>query len=262
MQIVVIYGWQQAESEVAKSIAETLGILIFEARQKIAGGGPVVLANFADQGEAEELAARLSQAKVPAFVVDSEAVRNRQRPFQVRRFVPGDQVLQIESLTGELRDLSYVSVELLLVATGSSGTSQTTATLTERKFSLGKTLLSGGVPMTSKVTSQTTMTSEERDETLWLYSTGQTVVIFDRAAINYDGLGDAMQITRELNFAHLKSELRRLAPQAVYDDRLLKRAGLVHLLGLNLSPESDLDLAFEILARSLRPEPDFYSDSC
>jgi hypothetical protein len=61
-----------------------------------------------------------------------------------------------------------------------------------------------------------------------------------------------MQFTRDLNFAQLKKELRRLAPQAVYDDRLLKRAALIRLLGPTLSPETDLDLAFEVLARSLR----------
>jgi hypothetical protein len=86
-------------------------------------------------------------------------------------------------------------------------------------------------------------------------------VIFNRAAMNYDGLGAAMKLTRALNFSHLTNELRRLAPQACYDDRLLKRAGLVRLLGPALSPETDLDLAFEILARSLRPKPDFRSDS-
>jgi hypothetical protein len=68
----------------------------------------------------------------------------------------------------------------------------------------------------------------------------------------YDGFGAAMKLSRELNFAYLKSELRRLCPEAVYDDRLLNRLGQVRLLGPALNPESSLDLAFEILARSLQ----------
>jgi hypothetical protein len=53
----------------------------------------------------------------------------------------------------------------------------------------------------------------------------------------------------------LISELRRLSPRASYDDRLLKRVGLARLLGPALDPETNLDLAAEILARSLRPSP-------
>lgn len=59
-------------------------------------------------------------------------------------------------------------------------------------------------------------------------------------------------MSRDLNFSHLRNELQRLAPRALYDDRLLKRAGVVHVLGKSLSPDTDLDLALEILARCLR----------
>lgn len=251
MHIVAVHGWQQDEAAVAKTIADSQGILVFEARQKISGGGPAVLASFADSNQAEALASRLCQDGIPALLIDTQAVRNRKQPFHVRRFVLGAQGLRLESSAGEICDIDYGTLELLLVATCSAGQTQTIGTVTERKFSLGKTLLAGGVPMTKKVTSEQILTSEARDETLWLYAGGQTMAIFDRTAMNYDGLGAAMKMTRDLNFAHLKSELRRLAPQAGFDDRLLKRAALVRLLGPALSPETNLDLAFEILARSL-----------
>lgn len=254
MFIVVVYGWQQEEAAVAKIIADTQGILVFEARQKVSGGGPAMLASFADSKKAEALAARLSLGGVPALVVDTLAVRQSYQLFHVRRFVLGLNGLHLESVGGEMCDMDYRTIDLLLVATCSAGQMQTIATVTKRKFSLGKTLLAGGVPMTKKVKSEQIVTSSARDETLWLYARGQRTVIFDRATINYDGLGALMKLTRELNFTYLKNELRRLAPQAVFDDRLLKRAALVRVIGPALSPETDLDLAFEILARSLRPK--------
>ncbi|OHB25139.1 MAG: hypothetical protein A2X84_09050 [Desulfuromonadaceae bacterium GWC2_58_13] len=257
MHLVVAFGWQKEEVAVAQTIADALGTVAFEARQKIAGGGPAVLACFADPRQAEALSGRLTGDGVPALVVDPLAVRKRKPPFLVRRFGLGEQALRVESVTGELGDIDYATIDLLLVAICSAGQIQTTATVTKRKFSLGKTLLAGGMPMTRKVTLEQPQTSEVRDETLWLYARGRTPVIFNRAAMNYDGFGDAMQLTRDLNFAHLKNTLRRLAPQAGYDDRLLKRATLVRVLGPTLSPEGDLDLAFEILARSLRPLTDF-----
>ncbi|WP_432822639.1 hypothetical protein [Trichloromonas sp.] len=261
MHLVAVHDWPKDEAAVAKTIADTLGILVFEARQKISGGGPAVLANFAEPRQAEALAVRLSREEVPALVIDTLAVRNRNAPFNVRRCVLKTQALRLESAAGETCDIDYDTIELLLVATCSAGQMQTIGKVTQRKFSLGKTLLAGGVPMTKKVTSTQTVLTEARDETLWLYARGQTMVIFDRAAMNYDGLGEGMKMTRELNFAHLKNELRRLAPQAGFDDRLLRRAALVRVLGPALSPEADLDLAFEILARSLRGKSDSGPDS-
>jgi len=262
MHIVAVYGWQKEEVLVAKAIADMLGTLVFEARQKISGGGPAVIANFADPQQAQALADNLSRDGVPALLIDSVIVRSSTPAIHVRRFVLGPRSLQIESVDGVSSVIDYDSIGQLLVATSNSGQTQATDTVTERKFSLGKTLLAGGVPMTKKVKLEKSVNIEERDETLWLYTHERAKVIFDRAALNYNGLGEAMQFTRDLNFALLKNELRRLAPQAIYDDRLLKRAGLVRLLGPALSPETDLDLAFEILARSLREKPASESGSC
>lgn len=255
MHIVAVHGWQKEEAVVAKAIADSLGTVIFEARQKISAGGPAVLASFADFHQAEMLAEKLSQEGVPVLVIDTGAARSRKQSFHVRRFVLEPQSLQLESFAGEVYNIDYGTIDLLLVATCNSGQTQTTNTVTERKFSLGKTLLAGGLPMTKKVKREEPVTIGERCETLWLYRHEQPTVIFDRAALSYDGLGAAMQFTRELNFTHLKNELHRLAPQANFDDRLLKRARLVRLLGPSLNPETDLDLAFEILARSLREKP-------
>lgn len=252
MHLVAIYNWNNQDDEVAGIVAATMGSLIYEARQKVAHGGPVVLASFADSQQADSLKDSLSQNGISALVIDTEAVRSRNQSHDVRRFVLGPQFLQVESFAGKLFEIEYSVIDLLLVATCRSGQMQAVTTETERKLSLGKTLLAGGVPMTKKVKSEKIVNVEERGETLWLYAHEQEPVIFDRAAMNYDGLGEAMQFTRDLNFSHLKNELRRLAPQAEYDDRLIKRAALSRLLGAALNPETDLDLAFEILARSYR----------
>ena len=236
MFLVVVHNWQREEADVAQIIATTMGTVAFEARQKISGGGPAVLASFADPHKAEALSARLSQGGVPTLVIDTAEVRSGDSPRYVSRFVLEPQSLRLELFDGDLCEVDYSSIELMLVAICKSGESKTIATETKRKFSLGKTLLAGGVPMTKQVKSEKTVLAEERDETLWLYAHGRTAIVFDRSEMNYDGLGDAMQFTRNLNFTHLKNELQRLAPQARYDDRLLKRASLVRLLGPALNP--------------------------
>ena len=251
MHVVAIHGWQKEEADVAQTIADALGILLFEARQRTAGGGPAVLASYADPQQAEALAARLSREGVPALAIDAAAVRGGGGRFDARRFWLNASTIRIELSNGQAGEIPYREIGLLLAATATAGRMQSTTTVTERKFSLGKTLLAGGVPMTKKVQHEETVTSEERDEVLCLYAGRRPPVLFRRAGVSYEGLGAAMQLSRDLNFSHLKTELRRLAPAAVFDDRLLKRAAQARILGASLDPQTNLDLACEILARSL-----------
>jgi len=121
MHLVAVHNWQKEESEVAKTIAETMGTVVFEARQKISGGGPAVLASFAELQRAQTLADRLSQAGVPALVVDTAAVRSRNQPVRVCHFVLGEQALQIKTFAGELFVVDYGAIDLLLVAICTAG---------------------------------------------------------------------------------------------------------------------------------------------
>ncbi len=252
MYLVAIHQWQQETTEVAEIVAAALNILVFEARQKVIGGEPVVIASFADQNQAEELAIKITDAGIPAWVIDTLKVRNNNLQQHVSRFELGAQTLQVETSTGESLEIDYKTIDLLLIAIGGVGQIETTNTTVQRKFSLGKTLLSGGIPMTKKVKTTETLATEERDKTFWLYTRSGETLIFTCNAMNYTGLGEARQITLDLNFTYLLKELQRLAPQAHYNDQLLTRVGQAQMLGQVLNPESDLDLAFAILSQSLR----------
>jgi hypothetical protein len=218
VHVVVIHGWKAETTELVQAISGILGILVSEVRQRIIGGGPAVMASFADPQQARALSEKLNQNGIATMVVDA------------------------------------AEIGLLLAATSIVAYSETKK-VTERKFSLGKTILAGGIPMSKKVEHQQRVTIEERGKVLYLYAGDWPLIVFSQDGMIYDGLGAAMKLTRELNFTYVINELRRLCPGAIYDDRLLKRVGQVRLLGPALSPETHLDLAVEILARSLRPSP-------
>lgn len=254
MYLVAIHRWQQETTVVADIIATALNILVFEARQKITGGEPVTIASFADQTQAEDLATKLNHTKVPALVIDTQQIRNDHRQQHISHFELGTETLQVETFSGDLLQVGYETIDLLLLATCCAGQIDATGTTTRRKFSLGKTLLAGGIPMTKKVKTTETLKPAERDKTLWIYTSTRETLVFTCNMMSYTGLGDTQQMTRELNFAHLLKKLQRLTPQARYDDRLLTRVGQVQVLGATLNPDSDLDLAFEILSQSLRAD--------
>lgn len=250
MFVVAMYGWQSETPELAQAVAGPLGIMPFEARQRLVGGGPSVVATFAEERPARELAEKLDRTGVRTLVVDATALRMRMGVTVVRRFEFHHRDLKIASHTGGEESLPYEDMELILTGTSVVSFSDT-KTVVEKKFSLGKTLLSGGIPMTKKVERQEEVFTEESEQVLYLYSHGRPTAIFTLNGLSYDGFGAEMKMSRNLNFAHLVSQLRRHATTASFDDRLLTRNTQVRLLGPAQGREAGLDLAAEILARSL-----------
>lgn len=253
MHLVAISNWKEETAELVQAFARTLGVAVYEARQRMIGKGPVVVASFADAEMALALAHKLNEIGFATLIVDARSVRSSADYFIVHRFQLKPLSMLIESSGGQQDEIPYDAIDLLCLGTSIVATS-VTKTITERKLSIGKTLLSGGIPMTSKVEHQEEISQEERGKVLYLYAVRRLPVIFSQNSMNYNGFGADMKLSRELNFAHLISELRRLCPGASYDDRLLNRIGQVRVLGPTVTPETNLDLAAYILAQSLRPE--------
>lgn len=251
MHVVAIHSWKEETAELVQALAGALGITVFEARPRLIGGGPSVVARFADPEPALALAKKLNQCGFATLVVDSAAVCGRAGHFIVRRFELDERSMRIETGDGQRAEIPYAEIDLLLPGTSIVGSSET-KTVTERKFDIGKTLLSGGIPLTKKIERQEEVATEERGKVLYLYAGQRPPAFFSQNGMSYDGFGPAMKMSRELNFTHLISELRRLSPGAVFDERLLNRAGQVRVLGPALNPETNLDLAAEILARTRR----------
>lgn len=250
MFVVAIYGWREETPEMSQALAGALGLLVFEARQRLIGGGPSVVASFADQQQARALSEKISRSGIKSLIVDAATVRLRSCFFIVRRFKFEDHVLKIEDHNGQQETFSYAEMELFITGISVVGFSET-KNIVEKKFSLGKTLLAGGIPMTKKVERQEEVLSEESEQILYLYAHDRPTAVFRLNGMNYDGFGAEMKLSRKLNFSHLISQLRLHAPSAAFDDRLLNRSNQVRLLGPAQGREASLDLAAEILARCL-----------
>ncbi len=251
MYVVAISSWQNETSELVQALAGVLGITPFEARQRMIGNGPAVVASFADPEMAPALAKELNRVGFSTLIVDADNSGGSAGHFVVRRFKFRPGAMLVESRSGQLQEIPHEEIDLLLAATSIVESSEI-KTYTRSKLSLGKTLLSGGIPMAKKVEHREEITTEARGKILYLYGGKRPPVVFSQNGMIYDGFGAAMKLSRELNFAHLIGELRRFRPEAVYDDRLLNRVGQARLLGSTLDPEGNLALAAEILARSLR----------
>jgi hypothetical protein len=248
MYVVTIHHWQEATTELAQALADALKVTAFDARQRLVGNGPAVVATFAELDPAQRLVKKLQEAGFRGGVIDASAACAGNSFCIVHRFLLENAMLHIEEVDGRKVRIAYSQVGLLLPATRVTGHMER-HTITERKFSMGKTLIAGGLPMTRKVERRETVSGEERERVLYLCTKSRPWFIFPQLSMVYDGLGARMKPSREMNFNELVAELRRRSPAAGYDDRLINRATQAKLLGPLLSPETNLDLAVEILAR-------------
>lgn len=251
MHVVAICNFNEGTAESVQALANALGITVDEARLRVFGNRPAVVASFAEQTPALELAGKLKQSGIATLVFDAAALKSNTGYFIVRRFVLKERSIAIEAGDGRMAEILFDEVELLLPCTSIVEVYGQKAVI-ERKLSIGKTILSGGIPMTTKVERLEGVKSEERGKVLYLYSAKLPPVVFSQAGMTFDGLGPAMKLSRELNFTYLTGELRRLCTKAVYDDLLLNRTGQTRLLGPGLNPETNLNIAVEVLARCLR----------
>lgn len=153
-------------------------------------------------------------------------------------------------MTGQHLTVDYINIDLLLRGTSIAKKTEI-ETLKERKFSLGRAVLSGGLVMSRTEKFKREIKTEEREGFFNLYSGSLPVLTFRESTLMYDSQGFALKPSRFANFAYLISELRKRQPGAVFDERLLRRAEQAALLGPLLSPEEFLNVATSLLAKIL-----------
>jgi hypothetical protein len=253
MHVVALYNLKDDKQILADALAAALKVTNYEAlsRLRAPGGGPFVVGVFAEQEQAAALAGLLGSGGFSAVVLSAAELESEAGQWSIRRFGLNERELSVESSDGQSRVFAYQDIDLIIRGTGISR-STSTETKKERKFDLGAAVLSSGLKMTKMTKTTREVTNEEREGFFTLYAANITTLLFRENNLVYDALGSARGLSRSANFAQLTAEMRRRCPTALYDDRLLNRAGTAALLGPSLSPEDNLVVATALLAKVLR----------
>jgi hypothetical protein len=253
MHIIAIHNLPQSKEALAEALAAVLGATVYEAlsRLRSPGKGPFVVGVFAAIGPAEELLKKLRTGGFEAALLKEDEIETEAVGFVVRKFRFSGDALVVESREEESLAIDYSSIDLIIRGTSISQ-STTSEIVKEKKFDPGMALLTGGLKLTKTTEKTIESTAQTRESFFYLYAGDQQMLIFREGGLSYDSLGTAMQPTRQANFTYLLEELRRRSPEAIYDDRLMNRAGQVQLLGPSLSPEKHIDIATSLLAKVLR----------
>jgi len=249
MHAVVIDRVRGDVATLAKAAAAVLGVTAYDVRasMQVPGGGPSVLTVLGDLGRAQATREALERAGFDARVVSVQSESTR---VDVRTFEFGAQAFTAQNRSGTQAHLPYADIRLLVRATAVT-TETKTKTVRERKFAPMRTVLSGGLVNTKVQTTQRTTRTTDSTELLYAFGNTDTPLRMAEDTLLFQGLGPALQPSRNANFARLVQELRRRCPRAAFDERLRRRSVCSQILGRTLSPDDFMDLAVSLVASSV-----------
>lgn len=252
MHVIALRDLDASSGERAAVLAASVGTVPVElaARLKAAGPGPVVLATAASHDGTRALSAAAEAAGLHPLVLAPEEFETDAERFLVRIPELEAAALRVVSRQGRALSLEFPALRLILRGTmvESAPESKTTH---ERRFSLGKAILTQGLLVTKTVEKTTRSEGQTREGFAHLYAPGYPPVVLRESELTWEHAELPRQPSRSANFTAFLAEVRRRAPGAVYDDRLLTRAGQVRILGPALPPEEYLDVAVTLLAKAL-----------
>jgi hypothetical protein len=255
MHVVALQFEKDAGDALAVRLAAVLGRTLLEARGRVSEpeGGPAVLATFGAPGPAEEYAEELRSRGFEILVLPVDEVETNEQRLVVRSFELGPGSLTVQSRQGETVEVPWREVHLLLRGIVRVQHKRT-QTIEQRKLSLGRAVLTGGLMVTKTVKSSKNEVRTENEGFLHLYAPSAPPLVFPQSDLNYSGLaglGPGLEPSVAANFARLTAALRAACPEARYDERLATQQGQARLLGPSLPPERHLDVAVTLLSRAL-----------
>ena len=248
MHILALRSLPIVTPDLLKAVGDALGVIAYEARARLSvPQAPVVLASLADGSAARAMGKALSAAGLDVFTLDMDQVSSHR--FFARRVHLGDDA-RFTDRAGMEYTVPWSQLRLILRVTGVSF-GEAVETQTGRTLAAGRAIMTGGLMMTKKTTTTTTRKTTDYKPFLYLRADDSAPIIIREEDALFDGPGVPSQPTRQATFLYILERLRAAAPQAVYDDRLMRQPDQARLLGRALAPETHLDVALAVLARAL-----------
>lgn len=250
LHVVALRRLQAAGPALEAQLATALAVTRMEARARLAAAlrGPAVAAAFADPAAARGCAERLIGVGLAAWLLRPDDIETASRRLAVRRFELRPEALSARGAGGQAAEVAWRDVRVLLHGRRLRPETRIETRRT-RKLSLGRALMTGGLLLT-KTEVHTHKVSRGESEEFLLVLGGVPTLDFRQRELDYRDLGVPLAARQSENFSRLTRELRRRAPQAIFEDRLLDRTAVAALLGPGLSPDEHLDVAIALAAQT------------
>jgi hypothetical protein len=160
-------------------------------------------------------------------VNNSELTSSPSTRFDARALELGEQAVVFRDSNN--RTLKMETKDVFLILKGKYQIfSDKVVTTTRMKFNLTATLVTGGIPVWSKVKETSKANSDEMGYFVRIYgwSSPEPSVEFFENSFNYSVLSPDIAPSSEVNFNSIVMKLRAIFPEALFDDRLTQPMGM------------------------------------
>jgi len=199
-------------------LAAALETTVYELRLLLNAGFPAVVLATVDPDLARAAAGAVKRAGHRVVTLDrADMTANREMTaLSAFRFDSSELIAS----DGAAR-LPYEDIGALLRATHRSAT-ETTEVVKGRELRPIAAIATGGLVISKKTTREVTTRTEHREQVSYLFRrSGAPAWILRERGTDYRGLGTVLQPTSLANFQSTIQEIRKRAPDAAYDERLM-----------------------------------------
>lgn len=221
--LVAVTRWNEnrdRERELPE-LACAMALPPYDARLRLSGPLPLIVGRRLEAAAGQALLGWLHQHGHGAVACEMASLPDADRSPIARSFeLLPDAVVVTDT---QARTLALPHDQILGLIRAAEITDQVaTVENTKKKLALGRAVLTGGLLRSKQVTTVETRATVERQEALYLFrSSDAELIVFREGALSYQGLGAERGSTHRQNFAALVDRLRRAAPHAIHDERLL-----------------------------------------
>lgn len=223
MYVVAVTRWARPLEQEVGALSPLLGMAPYDLKLRLGGPLPVLFAREPDAARARQLLATLRGRGHGAVACDVARVADSAEMTCPRTYAFEPAAFAGESPEWGRREMPYAEVAGLIHASAATF-EQTSSVTKQRKFSLGRAALTGGIAMRKTTTTEKRSQAEEREQVLYVIrNDARDPWLLRESRLRHLGLGDRIRPTSAENFATLVELLRERAPQALYDDALRRR---------------------------------------
>jgi hypothetical protein len=214
-------------ANLVSTVATIINKSPYDTRLLLAGGIPKIIAHYDDIKIAESVIRDLHDLGLVAIACRDSELRQLSQGFKAQTLEFKAKEVLFRDHNGREKRIGDNNVFLILEGR-IQNSAEVETTKPKTKFSLTRTLLTGGIPMWRKVDEKTKERTIQGEYFARLYDRKSPEPIVDvfQHHMNYSFLGTTIAASSIINFGTVILKLRELFPQAIFDDRLVKPSTL------------------------------------
>jgi hypothetical protein len=223
MYLIAITRWGAPLDQEIGFLSGITGVSAPDLRMHLAYHLPAFLAGGLDEAAAREMMGALLERGHGCVASVATRIPAASKMFSPRSFELSEDCFIAAAADGATLEMPYAELIGIVRATAILDV-QTSVEEKQRKLSMGRAVLTGGLMMSKTVTKKRATASVEREPVVYLFrKTGQDHMFLAENRLQYQGLGRHISQTRHQNFNALVNVFRERAPQALFDDRFVSR---------------------------------------